>query len=187
MNSDNLAPMTMLYSDYLTNDGFAIFLMHGVISSSTQYVVRNYTNKHINSSRFSEILDDLVTNGHPIAMSDIVSARSSFKGLPPRSFAITFDDGFCNNYSIAVPILKQYQVPAMFYVTSDFIEHNGWSWIDIIECVVEKAEVVILQNFIEGLNGRYRTKSEKIDLLNQIRRYVKGNIEIDPYHFAQQF
>ena len=41
--------------------------------------------------------------------------------LSPRSVAITFDDGFEDNYLRAFPILKRHDFPAAFFITTDRI------------------------------------------------------------------
>jgi peptidoglycan/xylan/chitin deacetylase (PgdA/CDA1 family) len=55
--------------------------------------------------------------------------------LPVNSAVITFDDGYENNVSQALPILQKYQVPATFFISSDFL-NGGAMWNDkIIEFV----------------------------------------------------
>jgi peptidoglycan/xylan/chitin deacetylase (PgdA/CDA1 family) len=36
-------------------------------------------------------------------------------------FVLTFDDGYRDNYEILLPILKEYNVPACIYITTDFV------------------------------------------------------------------
>jgi len=46
------------------------------------------------------------------------------------SLAITFDDGYLDNYENAAPILEKYALPATFFITSDFIETDTVAWWD---------------------------------------------------------
>jgi peptidoglycan/xylan/chitin deacetylase (PgdA/CDA1 family) len=43
---------------------------------------------------------------------------------------ITFDDGYKDNYDIAFSILKEVGIPAVFYVTTDYIDGNSIPWWD---------------------------------------------------------
>jgi peptidoglycan/xylan/chitin deacetylase (PgdA/CDA1 family) len=53
------------------------------------------------------------------------------KTLPPRAVAVTFDDGYKDNYSVALPILQRHAVPSTFYVTTSFLD-GGIMWNDAV-------------------------------------------------------
>jgi peptidoglycan/xylan/chitin deacetylase (PgdA/CDA1 family) len=174
------------YSSFLDDRGFVIFLFHGVIRRQC-YSIRNYTGKHIELEHFEAFLHDLLAHGVPVSMPQIVAAHNGEGALPSRAFAVTFDDGFENNTTIAAPALRRLGIPATFYVTTDFIDNNAMSWIDRIECAVEKLETIRVDSKEHGLKGDYETRDQKLDLLDRIRRILKGNSAIDPYEFADDF
>ena len=171
------------YLNYLNENNFCIFLFHGVISKK-DYEVRNYNGKHLLKSNFINFLRNLVKLGNPISMDEVVYSINNNKFLPRNSFAITFDDGFENNYDIAAPILDYYNCPATFYVATSFIENNYMSWIDQIELIIEKT-------INKDLNlpwGNYHITNDyksKVKLLEDIRFNVKNFNKILPIEIVQ--
>jgi peptidoglycan/xylan/chitin deacetylase (PgdA/CDA1 family) len=167
----------------LTMDGLAIFLFHGVITRR-RHEVRNYTGKHLTVERFVSVLKSLKEAGHPVSLDQIVESRLNGTPLPKRAFAITFDDGFDNNYSVAAPILHEMRVPATFYVTTGFIDANGSSWIDLIEYAVERVSPCRVTLPHAGIDGVYTGRAEKLQFLDLIRKNVKSDPRLDPYEVA---
>ncbi len=174
----------MKWSQYLGEDGYVIYLFHGVIPAQT-HPVRNYTRKHIPVDEFGAILDDLSRAGTPVAMGDIRQAGEAGTRLPPRAFAITFDDGFENNVSVALPQLERRKIPATFYVTTDFVDRNCLGWIDQVEQGMEAAADVVLDMPKYGIVGRARTVQEKNALLDVVRVRMKTRSDADLYAFAE--
>lgn len=55
--------------------------------------------------------------------------------LPSRAVCITFDDGYADNYDNALPILKKFNLSAIFFIASGFL-NGGRMWNDtVIEAV----------------------------------------------------
>lgn len=50
--------------------------------------------------------------------------------LPDRSLIITFDDGYADNYENAFPILKKYNLKAVFFLSTDYIGKNKPFWFE---------------------------------------------------------
>lgn len=65
------------------------------------------------------------------AVADQLGRKAPF---PPRTIAITFDDGFMNNYRYAYPVLKKYNLPATIFVIVDKIGQPGYcGWQELRE------------------------------------------------------
>lgn len=171
------------YADLLSEDRFAIFLFHGVIGDR-RHPVRNYMRKHLPLGDFVAVLDELVQLGTPVSLPEIVDLHRDGERLPERAFAVTFDDGFENNYSIAAPALAERGVPATFYVTTNFVEHGARSWIDDIEHAFEERDEVVAGLPWRDDAVRCETPEQKVALLDEIRAHVKTDATIDPYEFA---
>jgi peptidoglycan/xylan/chitin deacetylase (PgdA/CDA1 family) len=169
--------------DLLHNDGFIIFLFHGVIKEQT-HAVRNYTGKHIQADLFEQCIRLLSAKGNPLSMDQILELCHAKTDLPPKSFAVTFDDGFANNISVAVPILAHYGVPATFYVTTGFIENNGMSWIDRIEYAVEQAPSQALEVAWTREAFILSSPRSRIAFLQAVRTHVKNDPHCDANAFA---
>ncbi|MCP5160722.1 MAG: polysaccharide deacetylase family protein [Hahellaceae bacterium] len=84
----------------------------------------------INKTQFDLQMEVIRKYFRPVTLYDGVMAAKAGR-LTPGSIAVTFDDGYENNYSVALPILQKYQIPATFFVASDFLD-GGIMWNDAI-------------------------------------------------------
>lgn len=164
--------------DRLSPDGAAVFLFHGVIAEN-RHTVRNYTGKHVRQADFATMMTALAERGTALSMDQVLDHCQSGRPFPANSFAITFDDGFANNLTIAAPILEGLGIPATYYVTTGFVAHNGMSWIDRIEYLFERLDVPDIRLDWEAGPRSLADAAAKKDALTAIRRHVKSQPGID--------
>jgi peptidoglycan/xylan/chitin deacetylase (PgdA/CDA1 family) len=58
---------------------------------------------------------------NPISLERMALHIQNGTSMPSKSIAITFDDGYQDNYENAYPILRKYNIPATFFLTTSFI------------------------------------------------------------------
>lgn len=164
----------VVISHKLSKNGLLILLFHGVIEKHS-YGVRNYIRKHIEADYFRDILVDLKSKGPCLSMDQVIQHYQEGLKFAPNSFAITFDDGFENNYSVAAPILEELDLPSIFYITTDFIERGTMSWTDQAEYALEAycgdlQEVVC--PWLGGDSYKIITDEDKISFMKALRGYI---------------
>lgn len=77
---------------------------------------------------FARIISYISSFCNPISIPSLVSSISTGQTLPDRSVAVTFDDGYLDNWSAAYPILLKYNVPAAIYITTGYIDRIAYPY-----------------------------------------------------------
>jgi len=101
----------------------------------------------------------LSRNYRIISLDDVVAWISGAISLPRPAVAITFDDGYRDNYRHAYPILKKYGATATFYVATDAIGNADPLWTSELRDLVYRAR----QRHVT----LYSINSQRIDLSNE--------------------
>jgi peptidoglycan/xylan/chitin deacetylase (PgdA/CDA1 family) len=69
-----------------------------------------------------------------VTLDKITSYLEKKERIPPKTVAITFDDGYDNNYKYAYPVLKKYNLPAAIFVIVNKVDTPGYlTWAQIKE------------------------------------------------------
>lgn len=87
--------------------------------------VKNEADSYLRPTKVSDFdhqMGYLSTQYHPMSLERMVQCLRDGVILPPRAIAITFDDGYRDNYESAYPVLQKYRVPATIFLATDFIE-----------------------------------------------------------------
>jgi len=176
-------PDPAAWAEWLQPGRLAFFLFHGVIPQRRSGI-RNYTQKHLGADEFRAILEALCAAGTPISADEALEAMRARLPLPERAFLVSFDDGFRNNLTTAAPILEELGIPAIVYVTTDFVENGDASWIDLVEFAVERTSVATLRLPWEETARPVVSAGERRAFLDEVRRVVKSHHELDPYEQA---
>lgn len=76
---------------------------------------------------FAAQMDWLAQHGyHPVTMRDVFAFLNGQTGLPSKPIVLTFDDGYADFYTSALPVLRAHDFTAVSYVVSGFIGQWGY-------------------------------------------------------------
>lgn len=70
-------------------------------------------------------------------------ARLQRGSLPPRACCITFDDGYADNLTVALPILQRYRLPATVFVATGYLD-GGRMFNDAVIDAITRTEGPVL-------------------------------------------
>jgi peptidoglycan/xylan/chitin deacetylase (PgdA/CDA1 family) len=83
------------------------------------------------AAALAEQLAYLTTHYQVVPVSRLAELLAVKGRLPAGLAAITIDDGYCDAYDIALPLLRRFKAPATFYLVTEFIDRVSWVWTDI--------------------------------------------------------
>jgi peptidoglycan/xylan/chitin deacetylase (PgdA/CDA1 family) len=86
------------------------------------------------AARFERLMRFVARSFRVMTLGDAVTSLAR-GDLPPRALVITFDDGYADNYHLALPILARCGLAASFFISTGFLD-GGRMWNDsVIECL----------------------------------------------------
>jgi peptidoglycan/xylan/chitin deacetylase (PgdA/CDA1 family) len=72
----------------------------------------------------------------PVRFDELVEALHRGGALPPRGLAVTFDDGYADNFHLAFPVLRALDVPATVYVATGAADDGEPFWVAAVRVLV---------------------------------------------------
>ena len=81
------------------------------------------------SDEFAAYLDFFARHFRVVPLSEMLGRMEEGRGVRGR-LAITFDDGYRDNFHVAAPLLRARGLPACFFVSADFIGSRAQPWWD---------------------------------------------------------
>lgn len=61
-------------------------------------------------------------------LPELVGRLSHHDPIPSNALALSFDDGYRDNYTLAYPVLKRFGVPATIFLTTKYIDQAANPW-----------------------------------------------------------
>ena len=118
-----------LLNFYCEKKSLITILFHGLFNNEDEINVNHvHPQQSMTTEKFDQFIKYYIKNDYKFVSPDDI-----LNGLDPTKnhILITFDDGYYNN-QLALPILKKYDVPALFFISSNHIKQNKCFWWDVI-------------------------------------------------------
>jgi peptidoglycan/xylan/chitin deacetylase (PgdA/CDA1 family) len=124
----------------------------------------------------------LKENYNLVSVQEFSELINSNKKFPPQTILITFDDGYYDNLSEAVPILESLSAQALFYLCTGMLNKNEEIWWDQLERVfyfndkLPENLSLSIQNTLYNFNTPdNKSRGEAYNKLHPLLKYLKND------------
>lgn len=157
LNCGSASPVAAAVGDIRTEVQLPVLMYHSVAApgeAESEYV--------ISATRFAKDLQWLREHGYTaVSAAQLIAYVENGSRLPEKPVLLTFDDGYCNNYTRAFPLLQEYGMHAIISIigtesdsSSDDIyrnpEHCNLSWGEV--SLLVKSGLIEIGNHTDNLH-----------------------------------
>ena len=105
--------------------------------------------KGLDVNLFREQIAFMKSNFNIVTMEQVLEAISTKEKLPEKALLLTFDDGYADNYTVAMPVLEEYGVQGSFFIPGKTFTTHQLLDVNKIHYVLASANIY---NLVEDLN-----------------------------------
>lgn len=128
----------------------------------------------IRQDRFDAHIRYLARHWRVVPLEDMVAALRNTQAPPPRTVALTFDDGFVDGHTLAYPVLRRYGVPATFFLIAGAVDQGRLPWPERVADLIRRtgAAFVAAPSLADGAFP-LGTERQRLDSLRRILVLLK--------------
>ena len=123
--------------------------------------------KGLDYNMFEQQLHFFLKNFSVVAMEDIIKyIQTDGKGynLPENSLLLTFDDGYIDNFTVALPLLKKYGIQGSFFIPGKTFTENALLDVNKVHFILASADNV--SDLVEDINNLLDEARKEIEYSN---------------------
>ncbi len=147
-----------------------ILMFHRVVPDTGRERIHNTVNE-ITPAKLAEIIDFYLR--HDIDIISLDEIEHYLNSRNKKQFVcFTFDDGFRDNFTEALPVFESYKAPFAVYVTTGFPDYTIIIWWYLLEKILLENDNIEINWGKEQYKFKAGTAGEKEDVFTKIRRII---------------
>lgn len=165
------------------NDAVPVIMFHSVRPPDDPWF---WDHLSVSPQLFEAFLQYLHSRGYrTVFVKDLIESKLKGRPWPKRSIALTFDDGYLDNWTIVHPLLKKYQFCATVFVSVDFVDPRPVVRKQIIDIQREKGNGDLWNGYLSWQEMKEAEASRILDIqshaMNHTWYFTSGRI-VDFYY-----
>jgi peptidoglycan/xylan/chitin deacetylase (PgdA/CDA1 family) len=147
-----------------------IFMFHRVCNENDYIITKDL---QVTPEYLENVLKYFIYNNIDIVTLDECYNRITAKGKVKRFAVFTFDDGYADNLTHALPVFEKYNAPFALFLATGYPDYKIVLWWYLLEYLVLNNSSI---KFNEGGDTYFYntlTLDEKRDAFSKIRRYIR--------------
>ncbi len=113
-----------------------ILMLHGVIDPTVPSSWKPLR-PQLTTGQLSQALSVLSQYYNFVSLTEATEMLAGTRPLVPNSLVLTFDDGYRNNLTFALPILRQFNAPATIFLCTGNVTEQKPFWFDRLDYAVQ--------------------------------------------------
>lgn len=127
----------------------------------------------ISTRRFDRLMRFVSKQYKVVGLAEMLDRLES--GAPEQLMAITFDDGYQDNYRHAFPVLQRYGLPASIFLSTGPIDSREPLWFEQLALALKKTSKEFIELEIDIPRRLWtRTQAERLDANSRITDLLRG-------------
>jgi peptidoglycan/xylan/chitin deacetylase (PgdA/CDA1 family) len=166
-----------------------VLTVHGVMDAHPGEAWRPLRER-VSPERLDACLALLSRHYRFVSLDDAVEMLAGRRPMQPYSMVITFDDGYRNHVSHALPVLERHRVPAVVYLATGYVEHRRPFWFDRLDYALQHGaaalrsvtvgahEVPLDATTRETLSASYAALRDEIKRIERDDRAMNDELDV---------
>lgn len=112
--------------------------------------------KGLDSKLFRQQIEYMKNNFNVVTMEQVIDAVEGKSKLPENAILLTFDDGYIDNYTFALPVLEEYGVQGSFFIPGKTFATHQLLDVNKIHYILASADIYKLVDDLKREMDYYR-------------------------------
>ncbi len=133
--------LAKLFPLYLLNKSHNKIFLPFYHTVKTEHKLTKHLFNNPTENKFKNDMYFMLNNYKSISLKKILDSPDVHPSKFKNRFHLTFDDGFTDNYYIAMNFLKQNEIDATFFIVKDFLDNKNMFYRNKASLIIDKLSV----------------------------------------------
>ncbi|WP_347330099.1 polysaccharide deacetylase family protein [Marinimicrobium locisalis] len=153
-----------------------VLMYHRILPEGDPRYHQEEPGMRVTPESFDMHLRELKRHFEMVSLGDWVRAREAGEELPQHACAVTFDDGWLDNFEYALPLLRKHRVPATLFAVAEKIGTDFQFWPNVVSALMLGGVGPTLAKHpvlgVEGMGASHPSSDQVAHCIKQLKSYT---------------